>query len=613
MDFVVVQLLNGMASASSLFLVASGLTVIFGVTRVVNFAHGSFYMLGAYMAYTLSSQLPRGNLGFWGGVVGAAIAIGLLGAFLEIVLLRRLYRAPELFQLLATFGVVLVVQDVTLWTWGPEDLLASRPASLRGAVDVLGRSVPVYDFVLMAVGPIVLAALHLLFHKTRWGTLVRAATQDREMVEALGVEQSRLFTAVFFLGSLLAGLGGALQLPREAASLNMDLAQITEAFVVVVVGGMGSIAGAYLAALLIAVLQAFGIAIFPKITLVLTFLVMAVVLAARPYGLLGRPQVAARGEKASLTVALRPGGPSERWIAVALLVVLALAPLVLADYSMTVLTEITILALFAASLHFLMGPGGVVSFGHAAYFGVGSYALALAMKHSGVPMLVALLGTPLAAGLLGVAVGWFCVRLSGVYLAMLTLAVAQIVWSAAVQWDGFTGGDNGLLGIWPDDWARGRWAFYLVILAVSAGGILLLRRAIFAPFGYALRAARDAPLRAEASGINPGIVQWAAFVLSSALAGVAGGLFVLAKGGVFPTYVAIGRSIDALLMVLLGGIATVTGPLVGSAVFVALQDELSRFTNIWRFILGMVIIVMVLAFPQGLVGFAARWRKSPDA
>jgi branched-chain amino acid transport system permease protein len=611
-DFVLIQFLNGLASASSLFLVASGLSIIFGVTRIVNFAHGSFYMLGAYIAYSLIEALPRTPLGFWGGVALAALAVGALGALVEIVLLKRIYRAPELFQLLATFGVVLVVADLALKLWGAEDLLAPRPPGLRGAVMLLGQPFPQYDLLLIAVGPAVLGALWLIFHRTRWGALVRAATLDRDMVAALGVNQSLLFTAVFFLGSLLAGLGGALELPREAASLQMDLSTIAEAFVITVVGGMGSIAGAYVAALLVAVLQAFGIVIFPKITLVLIFLVMAVVLAFRPYGFFGRAQGEPRGAGAEAPVLGTGAGRRWRWL-VAAAAVLAVLPPLLGGYAVTVMTEIVILALFAASLHFMMGPGGMPSFGHAAFFGIGAYAAALLAQDAGAPMLLGLAAAPLAAALLALVCGWFCVRLSGVYLAMLTLAVAQIVWSVAFQWTDITGGDNGILGVWPAAWARHGAVFYLLTLLLCGGSLLLLRRIVFAPFGAALRAGRDAPLRAEASGVDLLAVRWSAFVIAALFAGLAGGLFAYSKGSVFPTYIAISRSIDALLMVLLGGIGTLAGPPVGAAVFVGLQEEISRYTDLWRLLLGLVIIALVLAFPEGIAGFAARWRRPEGA
>src|SRR5262245_59943672 len=221
------QALDGLASASGLFFVAAGLSLIFGVTRIINVAHGSLYMLGTYIAVTLATRFD-GALGFWGGIVASAIAVGIIGALIEILLLRRIYSAPELFQLLATFALLLVINDAALWLWGPEDLLGPRAPGLRGAIEVLGRRMPSYDVFLIVIAPLVLIVLHVVFTRTRFGRLVRAATEDREMLGALGVNQAVLFTAVFALGSLLAGLGGALQIAREPANLGMDLTVITD-------------------------------------------------------------------------------------------------------------------------------------------------------------------------------------------------------------------------------------------------------------------------------------------------------------------------------------------------------------------------------------------------
>src|SRR5215213_3943298 len=314
LSFVVVQVLTGLASASSLFIISSGLTIVFGVTRIVNFAHGSLYMLGAYFAVTIVPRfldLVPGPFGFWSGILLAALAVGVLGIVMEVLLLRRIYGAPELFQLLATFGVVLVVQDVVVKVFGPQDILGPRAPGLRVPVEILGHRFPSYELVLIAAGPIVLTALWLLLRRTRFGVLIRAATQDRDMVGALGVNQALLFTGTLFLGAFLAGLGGALQIPKAAATTRMDLDIIAEAFVVTVIGGMGSIPGAFLAALLIGQLQAFGILVLPKITLVLVFLLMALVLVVRPYGLLGRPEAPHAPPAASLR-ALRPWGAFER-------------------------------------------------------------------------------------------------------------------------------------------------------------------------------------------------------------------------------------------------------------------------------------------------------------
>jgi branched-chain amino acid transport system permease protein len=193
-----------------------------------------------------------------------------------------------------------------------------------------------------------------------------------------------------------------------------------------------------------------------------------------------------------------------------------------------------------------MGPGGMHSFGHAAYFGLGAYGAALLFKALGAPMIVALLAAPLVAALGAVLFGWFAVRLSGVYLAMLTLAFSQIVWSVVFQWDDFTGGSNGLVGIWPASWLSDKRAYYYLTLAATVGGVWLLRRVLFSPFGYAMRAGRDSPLRADAIGIDVVRMHWAAFVLAGLVAGIAGALFAFSKGSISPEVMAIGRSIDGL-------------------------------------------------------------------
>jgi branched-chain amino acid transport system permease protein len=217
----------------------------------------------------------------------------------------------------------------------------------------------------------------------------------------------------------------------------------------------------------------------------------------------------------------------------------------------------------------------------------------------------ALIAAPLVAAAGALVFGWFCVRLSGVYLAMLTLAFAQIAWSVVFQWYEFTGGEDGLLGIRRSAWAGERIAFYYLVLAACGISIYLMRRAIFAPFGYAIRAGRDSRLRADAIGIDAQRFEWMAFLIAGMMAGVAGGLYVYSKGSVFPDEMSIPRSVDALVMVLLGGVQTLSGPIFGAAAFTWLHDAFSRL-EFWRFILGSTIIALVLAFPQGLGGI---WRQ----
>ena len=601
MAFYVVQFLTGLASAASLFLVASGLSIIFGVTRIVNFAHGAFYMLGAYLAFTLTERFA-GALGFWGGIVAAALAVAVVGVIVEMVLLRRIYHSPELFQLLATFGLTLMVEDLVVLVWGPSDLLGRRAPGFKGAVEFFGQNIPSYDLFLIVLGPAVLLCLWLLFQRTRWGVLVRAATQDRDMVAALGVNQKWLFTSVFALGVFLAGLGGALQIPRDAVNHAMDLRIIVDVFVVVVIGGLGSIVGAFVAAVLVSELNAFGILIFPKISIILVFLVMAVVLIVRPWGLFGKPEAQARRSPGLSVNPWRPLSSGERLAVTAVILIAAALPLFAGNYALTVGSEIAIFVIFAASLHFLMSVGGLASFGHAAYFGLGAYGVAFLAKMAGLPMIVCLLIGPLL-GLLGAAVfGFFAVQLSGVYFAMLTLAFAQIVWSIAFQWVEVTGGDNGILGVWPSSWAASPSHFYWLALGFAVLMVAGLRLAIFSPFGFALRATRDSALRAEAIGINGKRTQWTAFVIAGTVAGVGGALFAYLKGSVFPDNLGISLSVDALVMVLLGGVETISGAVVGAVVYKALNIWLVSQTDLSKLVLGAFIVLIVVAFPKGIVG-----------
>jgi branched-chain amino acid transport system permease protein len=633
LDAVAFQALNGLAAASSLFFVGAGLSLILGVTRIVNMAHGSLYMVGLYLAYTIATVLG-GAAGYWAGVAGAALGVAALGAVIEIVLLRRIYHMPELFQLLATFALVLIISDATLWLWGPEDLLGPRAPQLRGAVEVLGRRFPSYDLMMIAIGPAVLVILHLTLTRTRFGRLVRAATEDREMAGALGVNQALLFTAVFAAGSLLSGLGGALQLAREPANLALDLTVIGDAFVVVVAGGMGSIAGAYLAAVLIAEVKTLCIGIgtvhiggflggflggvlgdssgsfdvnFSKLTLAAEFIVMAAVLILRPHGLLGRAAIPAP-MAGDTEPPLHPASPLMKAAAASLLVGLAAlaAAHASAPYALVLGTDVLIAVVFAVSLHFIMGPGGMHSFGHAAYFGLGAYGSALAVKFLHIPMPRALLAAVAASTFGAVLFGWFAVRLSGIYLAMLTFAFAQIVWSIVFEWGDVTGGSNGLLGIWPEAPFDAPWLFYLLTLAIAAAVVMALRVIVFSPFGYAVRAGRDQPVRAEAIGIDVRRVRWIAFALAGAVAGLAGGLFAFAKGSISPETIHVSRSIDAIVMVLLGGLQSLSGPIAGAAIFTTLQDAVMRQTEYWHALLGGIILALVLLFPGGIAGSLAR-------
>jgi len=287
--FVVVQCLNGLTQAMFLFLIASGLTLIFGVLGVLNFAHGSLYMLGAYLSYTIASLFVGRPSAFWVALVLGSLGVALAGGLIEAIFLRPVYRRAELDQLLVTYALVLIIGDVVKFAWGPDNRSISRPAILAGSVLVGGRDFPTYNLVVIALGPLVAAALWLLLTRTQFGRLIRAAASDREMVGVVGADVSRLFTGVFVLGAWLGGLGGGLAAPVGAIYPGMDVEVLAESFIVVVVGGMGSLTGTLLGSLLIGQLNAFGILFFPRFALLFVYVLMVVVLVVRPWGLLGKP------------------------------------------------------------------------------------------------------------------------------------------------------------------------------------------------------------------------------------------------------------------------------------------------------------------------------------
>jgi branched-chain amino acid transport system permease protein len=288
-SFVFAQSLSGLTAAMFLFLIASGLSLIFGVLRVLNFAHGTFYMLGAYLAYQSMLWLGPGPGLFWIAALGAALTIALLGGVVERVLFRHLYGKEELYQLLFTYALGLILSDAAKIVWGTQQKSVSRPPELSGSFSLFGATIPQYNLFIILLGPAIALAFWFVLQRTRAGRFIRAAALDRETLGALGVNVDALYTGVFMLASFLGGLGGALISPMRATTPGMDTEVIVEAFVVVVIGGLGSLWGTFLGAVVYGQVLSFGILFFPRFSIFAVFALMAAVLIIRPWGLLGRP------------------------------------------------------------------------------------------------------------------------------------------------------------------------------------------------------------------------------------------------------------------------------------------------------------------------------------
>lgn len=291
MELLIVQTLNSLFYASILFLIACGLTLVFGVMRIINMAHGNIYAVGAYVAawtvgLAVAAKFPPAVLFFV--LLSGAGAAALLGAVLEPTLLRPLYKRAEEYQLLITFGLLLILEDLMRLVWGAHPLTASELPDAFGSFRVLGATYPGYNLFVIAVGIVAAALLWAFVYRTRFGVILRATAQDRRMAAALGVDVKRVYVLAFAIGCFMAGLGGAVVMPISGAVLGMGVDALILAFVVVVIGGLGSLEGALVGALIVGAVRTLGITYFAEIELAVLYLIAAIVLFVRPTGLFGR-------------------------------------------------------------------------------------------------------------------------------------------------------------------------------------------------------------------------------------------------------------------------------------------------------------------------------------
>jgi len=614
-SFLTVQVLSALRLAAFLFLISSGLTLIFGVLNILNFAHGALYMLGAYFAYWITLQVA-GTGGFLLALAMAPLGVALVGMLLETGLLRRIYIQEEIYQLLLTYSLVLIIDDLAKIVFGADYKSVAKPEFLEGSVSLFGGTVPTYTILVLFVAPLVAALLWYLLYKTRTGKVIRATSSDREMADALGINMKALFTLVFAFGAVLAGFGGALAAPARTVFPGVGTEVIIECFVVVVIGGLGNLWGALVGSLLIGALETMGIILFPEFEMGLIYLLMVAVLVMRPWGLFGRPlKIKALSEK-NLQMESQEISPvhfsSRPYLWILPLAALLLFPFVAGRFYQYLMTQIFIASLMAVAFNLLLGMTGLLSFGQAAFFGVGAYTVGLLLTKTGAGTLSSLGLSLLASAAAASLIGYFCVRLSGVHFAMLTLAFGQLIYAIVFKWYGFTGGDNGIQGI-PvreiplaglasiDIGSTKAMYFFVLIVAGVAMGIL--RRVRSSPYGATLKAIRENGQRASHLGINVKLYQWTAFVAAGMFTGLAGGLFALVEKSISPEIIHWTKSADPVLMTIIGGIYTFIGPAVGAVVLIVLNSYIVAWTEYWALVLGMVLLLLVLLLPGGVIGF----------
>ncbi len=616
MEFLLAQLLNGLVYGMLLFLMAAGLSLIFGLMNVVSLVHGSFFMLGAFLALSIFQVTQS----YWLALLLAPIPTALLGILIEVLFMRRLYGRSPLDQVLLTFGFTFVFYDAVKSIWGSDIQSLPVPDELDGVVQVGGILITDYRLFLIVFGAAVALLLWVFLDRSRLGAMVRAGVDNRAMASGLGANIPVLFTSVFGFGVALAAIGGVVAGPLLGLYPGMDADILIPAFIVIVIGGMGSLRGAFLASLLVGVADVFGKTYAPELATFLIYLVMALVLLVRPQGLFG----ITLGEAPAAVAAASPDTEwSPRIILLVGLAAVAAAlvyPIFVPGYPRILVTEIYIFAIFAMSLDLLIGYTGLMSLGHAAFFGLGAYAVVILSAYFHVDIWLGVVVGVVVSAAAAAVMGFFCVRSSGVTFLMLTLAFSQLVFSVASKWRGFTGGTDGIgIASKPNVlfWnLSNSLAMYYTALAFFLACYWGLRRLINSPLGHVFVGIRENEWRMLAIGYPVRIYKLLGFTIAGAVAGIAGGLYAIFNGFISPDALHWSSSGDVLIMVMLGGTGTLIGPSIGAGIFLLMKNLVSSYSEHWMMIVGAVFIACVLFFRGGVWGLLQKFQlptllKSP--
>ena len=608
MEFLLAQLLNGLVYGVLLFLMAAGLSLIFGLMNVVSLAHGSFFMLGAFFGLTIFEVTHN----FWLGLMLSPVPVVALGIAMELLFMRRLYRRGHMDQVLLTFGFTFVFFDIVQSVWGRTALSLPPPEALKGVVQIGIGVFSTYRLFLIGLGVVLAFLMWLFLERSRLGAMVRAGVDDSAMAAGLGANIPALFTGIFGAGVALAALGGVAAGPVIGLYPGMDTEILIPALIVIVIGGMGSLRGAFVGSLLIGEADTFGKAYLPNMALFLIYLVMLIVLLLRPQGLFGIKYSGVSAAPTVIAASAPPTTAQTKLLGMLAVVAMLVFPFVLPDYTRTLIAEIFIFAIFAMSLDILVGYTGLMSLGHAAFFGLGAYTVAILGVLFGMNAWLGVAAGVTIAAAGAAVIGFFCVRTSGIPFLMLTLAFSQLVFSAALKWRNLTGGSDGLAIFEKPSflgWALSdSLAMYFMALAFFLLCYWGLRRLINAPLGHIFVGIRENEPRMLAIGYATSTYKVLSFTIAGALAGLAGGLYAIFNGFISPDAVYWTASGDILIMVMLGGAGTLTGPVIGTAIFMLMKNLVSSYSEHWMLIIGVVFISCVMFFPGGIWGTLRQFR-----
>ncbi len=621
------SIFNGVTLAGLYFLVASGFTLVFGLMRNVNLAHGSLYLLGAYIGYEVAQRTGIWLLGVGAGTAAMAV----VGLLMQVFIFRRL-EGDELRQTLVTLGISIVAADLMLAIWTGITYQIGIPSWLDGAVKLpiittvrsngtaVMMTYPFYRLVVLAVAIVIGVGLWLMINRTRVGMMIRAGVDDRSMLSASGINVHMVFAVVFAVGAGLAGFAGVVGGSALSIAPGEDVRYLLASLVVVIVGGMGSITGAAIGALLVGLAEQIGLVYLPTYGIVLTFIIMVVTLAFRPQGIMGRavpsnaPILALDQPNKTAVVSARLGP-----VHIALATALILYPAIASEFFLTQIGAYSLIwGLLALSMMLLAGYGGMVCLAQITTAGVAAYTVAIFGTNNmniygfGWPWWVLVPFAVLLAATVSAIIGAISVRTEGIYTIMITLAIAAAFFYFAQQNYGLLNGHSGYAGIptphfWGINW-RDPVPFYYLCLFVASIAYAAVLYCSRSTFGLALQAIRDNGRRMRAVGFDITAHKVVAYFYSGIIAGLAGVLLVWFNGRVSPGTVGVFQAVNVLVIAVIGGLRHPIGPFLGAVFVILIQTFAIDIVGAERYntLIGLVFLAIVFVSPDGLLGLWGR-------
>ncbi|MGI6072172.1 MAG: ABC transporter permease [Lachnospiraceae bacterium] len=621
-------LVLGISYGLVMFLLATGMTLTMGLLRVVNMSHGAIYMFAGFCGvwiYKIS--------GSWiAAVFGGAVVGALIGLLLEVFFLRRLYKTPTN-QVLLTIGIIYIIQNITQWIWGGLPANAPIPSFIIGGFKVGDVTIPYFRIFIIVFGIIMTVVIWLIQEKSKMGAMVRAGMDNNVIAGTMGINTRLVFTMTFVLGSLVAGMSSMVGGSLTGLGMGTCWSVLLNAIIVVVIGGAGSIPGALIGGIIIGLVNAFGAVYTPALSSFLIYIVLIIILLIRPQGLMGRKMDVNKADDSYATAgaeSVRPlfkpaadAGKFKRFAYykgpfVIVSLILVIFPFISGPYAVSIMTEVLIYALFAASLDILMGYIGNRSFGHAAFFGMGAYSVALMSKHFGIKNFwVVLPVTLVVCVILAAVISYLTLHLRGTNFLLVTMAFGQLLNAIAIKWQSVTNGTDGLSAPRPDMWFLsgliGKWngtKIYFFTLFFFGICFVIIFRFMASSFGTSLLGIKNNEGRMMALGYNTGTLRFIGFVIAGLFAGVAGMLYAYAKPTVDPNIFGIETSALPMLMVIIGGSGTLWGPALGALVIIIVKNYSGiLFAERWPLVLGIIYVLCVMFFSGGFAPYLIKLRS----